>query len=264
MKGKSEEQNTPKITEKPFKLKLRQKEIIDNLIRFRYLTRPQIQALLNHKAKENIRTWLNELAEIEYIFRFYEKEFAGKPSIFCLEKKSIPYLRKKDIDEHIIKWVYDEKTRPQVFRAHCIFIADIYLSLLQLVHKTHATLKFYTKTDLYDYMYLILPHPDCYFTIQEKNGQTQYYFLDLFDDRAFMFKRMHQYCNYYNKHYWQTKTKKQFPNIIFICPDDSAKKSIYRFIQSKAPFDRPTFYVTTKQDIQKKGMCKDILMKVTA
>jgi len=251
-----------KINKKTHTLQPRQKEIIEILLRFRYLTRPQIQTLLNHKSWNRIFIWLNELTEKQYIFRFYKKEVAAKPSVFCLEKKSIPYLREKEIDEHIIRWVYDEKTRSQAFREHNIFIADMYLSLMELVSKTKATLKFYTKTDLYDYMYLILPHPDCYFVIKEQNGRSRYYFLDLFDDRTFLYKRVYQYLNYYSKKYWQAKTKKKFPTIIFVCPDEKTKRAINKFIRKQALYDSPTFYLTTKPAIQEKGMCKEILDKV--
>lgn len=45
------------------KLKPRQKEIIDLLLTFRHLNQKQIQLLLNHKAKEQVRAWLNDLVE---------------------------------------------------------------------------------------------------------------------------------------------------------------------------------------------------------
>lgn len=244
-------------------LKPRQKEIIDTLLRFRYLTRLQIQTILKHKAKENIRTWLNNLAEKDYVFKIYEKEFAGKPSVFCLEKKSIAYLHELDVDEHIIRWVYDEKTRSQTFRNHNIFVATVYISLMELVSKTQATLKFFSKSDLYTIEYLILPHPDCYFTIKETSGKTKRYFLDVFDDKTFIYKRVYQYLNYYKKNYWQNKTKKRFPEIIFVCPDMRTEKSLIRFIQKKISVDSPNFYLTTKEAIEKRGISSEVLQKVT-
>lgn len=243
-------------------LKPKQQEILINLIRFRYLTRPQIQRLLNHKTWKRIIIWLNELTENLYIFRFYDKAIAGKPSIYCLDKKSIPFLREQGFDEHLIKKVYEEKKRTQIFRDHNILIADIYLSLLQLTNQTHAKVTFYTKSDLYGIYYLILPHPDCYFVIKEQSGKSKYYFLDVFDDRSFLYKRMYQYLAYYENHYWQTKTKKQFPDILFVCPDERAKKSIIRFMQRNLPSDSPSFYLTTQQEIQTQGINKNVLLKV--
>jgi len=132
-----------KQQEKQNQLKDRQKEIIDYLLRFRYLTRLQIQTLLHHKSKDYVLEWLNDLVDKQYIFRFYTKEFAGKPSEFCLNKGSTAYLREKGIDERIIKRIYDEKTRSQIFRKHNIFLATLYLSLITLVETTGATLSWW-------------------------------------------------------------------------------------------------------------------------
>jgi len=59
-------------------LKPKQKEIIDNILRFRYLTRPQLQLLLNHKTWKRVITWLNELTDKQYIFQFYTKKTCCK------------------------------------------------------------------------------------------------------------------------------------------------------------------------------------------
>ncbi len=244
------------------KLKTRQKEIIDQLLKFRHLQQPQIQELLNHKHKERVRIWLNDLVERKCIFRIYEKQVGGKPSEYCLDIGSIPYLREKEVDEALINKIYDEKTHSQEFRDHCIFLATIYLSLCTLTKKTHTSLSFYTKTDLYGYKYLILPHPDCYFAIKESPRRIKRYFLDIFDDESFVYRRFYQYQNYYKKKYWQKNAKKPFPEIISIYSKESLKKKVYGFIQKKLDTNSPKFYLSTWEEIQKQGISRRVLTKV--
>jgi len=244
------------------KLKTRQKEIIDHLLKFRHLQQPQIQQLLNHKYKERVRTWLNDLVERKYIFRIYEKQVGGKPSEYCLDIGSIPYLKERKVDEALINKIYDEKTHSQEFRDHCIFLTTIYLSLYALTKKTHTILSFYTKTDLCEYKYLILPHPDCYFAIKENSRKIKRYFLDIFDDESFVYRRFYQYQNYYKKNYWQKNAKRPFPEIIFVYPTESLKKKAYGFIQKKLDSNSPTYYLSMREIIQKNGVIRDVLKKV--
>ncbi len=252
-----------KQTEQPTKkLKTKQTEIINHLLYFRHLQQPQIQQLLNHKHKERIRTWLNDLTDRNYIFRIYEKQIGEKPSEYCLDKESIPYLKANGTSERLLKRVYKEKTNSQAFRERSELLATIYLSLLKLTKKTTAKLNFYTKDDLYNIKYLIHPHPDCYFAITEKSGNVKRYFLDVFDNEDFMFKRFYQYRNYFRKRYWQNHTSKPIPTIIFICPSEKAKLKIYGFIQKKLEDDSLAFYLSTKKEVQEIGICREVLKKV--
>lgn len=251
-----------KITKQTKKLKTRQKEIIDYLLKFRHLQQTQIQQLLNHKSHERVRTWLNDLVERKYIFRIYERQIGGKPSEYCLDIGSISYLKEKGVDEGLINKIYDEKTHSQEFRDHCIFLGTAYLSLCVLTKKTNISLSFYTKTDLYNFKYLILPHPDCYFAIKENYRKIKRYFLDIFDDESFVYRRFYQYQNYYKKKYWQKNAKKPFPEIIFVYPKESLKQKAHKFINRKRGNNYPDFYLTTLQQVQEKGLCKEILTKV--
>jgi len=242
-------------------LKTKQKQIIDLLLRFRHLQQPQIQQFLNHKHKERIRTWLNDLTDRQYVFRIYEKEVEGKPSEYCLDKGSISYLKEKGRTQRLIKRIYKEKTNSQTFRIHSQFLATVYLSLLELTANTKARLNFYTKDDLRNIKYLILPHPDCYFAITERTGMIQRYFLDIFDNEKFMYKRVYQYLNYFNKQYWQKHSSKPFPKIIFVCPNVKAKLSLHKFIQKKINAV-PIFYLAINDDVKTHGFNKNILTEV--
>lgn len=241
----------------------KQAEIIEHVFHFRHLQLPQIQQLLHHTYKERVRMWLTDLVDKHYLFRVYKKEFGGKPSEYCLDKGSIHYLKTKGISQKLLKRIYKEKTSSQSFRETSVFLATIYLSLLILTQKTKAKLNFYNKDQLHNIKYLIFPYPDCYFAITEKSGNIKRYFLDVFTNEKFMYKRFYQYDNYYKKQYWQKHTIKPFPTVIFVCGDEKAKRKLYGFIRKRIEEDSPLFYLSTIQEIQSNGMKKEVLQKVT-
>ena len=113
-------------------------------------------------------------------------------------------------------------------------------SLLTFCKETDSQFRFDTKTDLFGTQYLILPYPDAYFHIKGPDGEIQQYFLEVFDNRAYPFKRVYLYTTYYKKNYWQYTTKTDFPEIIYVCPDQYTKKRICKFIQRKLTYDSPT------------------------
>lgn len=88
------------------------------------------------------------------------------------------------------------------------------------------------------------------------------YFLDIFDDRTIIKKRVFQYLEYFTKQYWQLKTKTQFPEILFIYPDESTKKYMNQYIQKIVSNNSPSFYLTTKEQVKNSGLCKEVLEKV--
>jgi hypothetical protein len=124
-------------------------------------------------------------------------------------------------------------------------------------------LNFYTRDDIHNIKYLVIPHPDCYFAITENGGNIKRYFLDVFDNENFMYKRFYQYNNYFKKQYWQKNSTKPFPTIIFICPDEKAKTKLRGFIKKKLEENSPLFYLSTWEEIQKQGINKQTLEKVT-
>lgn len=251
--------------QKQKKLNKQEKELIDLLFKFRHLNQSQIQHLSRHKSGERIRTRLNRLTQHQYLFRTYKYLPAftdSKPSTYCLDTESKEYLRDKDIDEKFIKRLADEKTHSQQFREHCIFVATAYLSLQDFAKKNNLILRFHSKQDLYGMQYMIIPAPDCFFDLQEKNKHRKRYFLDTFDDNSFIKKRVYQYLYYYRKQYWQDSTKKKFPEVILVLPTKTTKENIFKFIQRRLIEDAPSFFLATKEDVQTKGMCAEILEKV--
>ncbi len=254
------------ITPTELKLKDKQTEILLNLYRFRFLNRNQIQRLLNHKKHNRIIKWLNELTKEKYVIQEFERKIGAIPSVYCLGTKARKELKKrKEINEKLLERVYQEKNSSLEFKAHNMAIADIYLSLIDLTKKHDAKLTFYTAVDLTDMKYLVLPHPDAYFSIQQKE-MTKRYFLDVFNLNAsekWLFKRVKQYFNYYEEEYWQDHNKNPFPEIILVCFDEKTKKNLIKNIKKGLEDEENlSFSLTTMKDIKNKGISKEILLKV--
>ena len=251
------------------KLKQRQTEILHLLYTYRFLTRTQIQTFLHHKQFNRIIIWLNDLTKQNYIHRYYDQKFApSTPAIYSLGLNGRKYLKQdkdKKINKTVLDRVWRESKLTEIFKARCIFLADIHLSLLSLTEKTKATLHFYTQTDLYGMDYMILDNPDAYFSIEEEDGSTKRYFLDMFDDvrPAILRGRVRQYLAYYDKNYWQNHTDKPFPEIILVCPTNTLKNHLFYYIQKKLERGPDlNFYLTTRELVKTKGLTKETLKKV--
>jgi hypothetical protein len=253
-------------TQTDLKIKDKQTEILLNLYRFRFLNRNQIQQLLNHKKHNRIIKWLNELAKEKYVNCEFERKFGAIPSVYCLGTKARKELKKrKEIKEKLLERVYQEKNSSQEFKAHNMAIADIYLSLVDLTKKHDAKLNFYTAVDLTDMKYLVLPHPDAYFSIEQKKF-TKRYFLDVFNlnsSEKWLFKRVKQYFKYYEEEYWQDHNQNPFPEIIFVYYDLKTKKELEKIIRKNLEDEENLpFSLVMFDDIKKKGLSKEILYKI--
>lgn len=255
----------------PNKLKPNLETILILIYRFRYLSSTQIQTLLNQKYKENIRIWLNYLTNNKYIYNFFNPKFARIPAVFCLDNKARKYFMEhrelKDIKLQQLSRVYKEKKLSQTFQKHCLFLAGIYLSLLSLTKKTKATLNFYTKVDLYGYESLISPPPDAYFSIFEIDKSSKRYFLDIFDEPSQprdIRRRVGQYIKYFRSNEWQNNNKNPFPLIIFVFFDNRSKNYLKFYIKKQPSFKLVDLqiYVSTWAEIQKNGVCRQVLHKV--
>lgn len=237
--------------------------------------------MLGHKHFNRVIIWLNELTKNEYITRNFKRELGNKPAVYFLNLKSKKILKDdklKEIKSHqnipliidtsLLKRLYKEKNLSEKFRIHCMFLADIYLSLEDLIKEIgKGKLHFYSKTDLTGMEFLINPEPDCFFAIEENKRLTKRYFLDVFDPlppRMILRRRVRQYMDYFNSEDWQKNTKKPFPQIILVCPDMTSFKYLKRFI-SKSLYSfwaNMDFYLSTWNEIQQKGLRRETLHKV--
>ena len=247
-------------------IKQRQIEILILLYRFRYLNRAHIQAILEHKSRSKILEWLNELKEENYIECEFDKKIASSPSVYSLAPKSRSILKDNPIVKpRLLGHIWRDKTYSEEFREHCLFLGDIYLSLISLAGKIGAELHYYTKPDLHGMEHLIIPTPDGYFAIEEKSGRTRRYFLELFDNLPprFLRTRLNSYFKYYDSDEWQNRTDKPFPEIIIVCPNERIKSHLSYYIQSKLEEDSElVFLLTTRGIIKDQGLSSKSLQKV--
>lgn len=244
------------------KITPKQLQILLLLYRFRFLNRTQIQRLLNHKNHKRIIAWLNDLTSKNIIGRKYSNKLKEntKPAIYYLATNSRKILLSQpDTNEKLLNRVYREKIRSVKLIEHCIFLADIYFYLTSLTQQNKNKLHFYTKTDLVSHNYLPLPLPDAYIAIK-KGKSMKRYFLDVIDvgtPRFVLRKRISQYSEYYETELWQKLTNHPFPKILLICPDQSIKEFLNRFIPKfleEEAEDDILFYLTTKENIKSSKM----------
>lgn len=261
MKDNKQENNTIKLKEKEL-------EILVLLYRFRFLNRSHLQTMLNHKYRSKVQSWLNELVESCCVKNVYEKKFAGGSAIYYLaplgrkQLKTHPKVKTKLLDSR----VWREEERTQEFREHCLFIADINLSLLAFAEKTKSVLSFFPKTDLYGRRYVIRPNPDAYFALTSTSDNVKRYFLDSFNEipPAQMRKRIHRFFEYYDSEKWfEEYPDKPFPEIILVVPNIRMKGHLYLYIQSKLDeYEEVGFYLVTKETVANKGLVRETLERV--
>jgi len=240
------------------------------LYQYRFLTRNQIQALLHHKQFNRIIIWLNDLTKEKYIRRYYNPKTVTIPAIYSLGLKGRLYLKQNaqrlKINKTLLDRVWREPKASLQFRDHCQLVADIYLSLEKLSLTTGAILHFYPKTSLTGLQYLILPNPDAYFSLHEKDGLIKTYFLDIFNElpaRMELRKRIKQYFHYFDEGLWQDHNNKPFPSIIFVCPDNRSFNYLDTQIQKQLENEPDiSFFLTTREKIKTMGICRETLEKV--
>src|SRR3989344_2765641 len=257
------------------RLKSNLEEIIIYIYRFRYLNRPQLQKLLNHKYRSYILEWLNKLSEQKYLKKYYNPQFAGEPSYYSLGTVGRKYLMRfaselKDINISELDRVWREGGYSEPFHKHTMFLGYIYLALIELVAKVdegQGKLKFFTQTDLKGVEYLINREPDAYFFIEDKNKKSKRYFLEMVQEHARwkdIQSKVGKYFTYFKKKIWQDNMKTEFPELIIVCSNYHQKNGINRHLleQFKRRRLELPFYLTTKIEIKSQGMNGQILHKV--
>lgn len=250
-------------------IKDKQLEILNLLYKFRYLNRPQIQKMLNHKYYNNIQLWLNDLTNKKYIIKDYNKKFAATPAVYFLDKLSIQKLRDIDgIKQTELSRIYRERDNSKKFRYHKLFIADIYLSLLDLVKQSKAKLYFYSKADIKGMKNMITPEPDAYFAIEDSNKNNDRYFLDVIKypaPKAELEIRAKQYFDYCESEVWQKSTKHPFPKIIVVCPDYRSRNNLIKKVKEllNRSWVEISFFYSTWDEIRNKGVNKSSLHRIT-
>ncbi len=254
----------PNITNK-------QKEILFQLYRFRFLRTHQLQYILGHKNPKRIQAWLKDLREKKYIKTDYDpRSFIEntQAAIYYLAPRSIHILTEnKNCDPSILKRIYKEKTRKKKFIDHCLAIADVYVFFLSQRAKSEE-LYFFTESDLLRFDYFPDPLPAAYISIKTEKGIRRY-FLDLFDDYTppFVFRsRFKQYLEYFEEGKWEENTNDSpFPSILFICPNKRLKNHTYFYTKAvldKTFTDEVALFLTTKEILENNNAHGEIWQRV--
>ncbi len=214
-----------------------QLSILHHLLRFRFLTRIQIQTLLNHKHPGQINKWLKNLSNQHLIYKIYDKTFPDntKPAVYCLDKKCITFLNQQnEIDPLLIKRIYKDKKRTKRFINHSTIIADLFIKVSEQFNVKNGKLYFYTKTDLLEYDFMLKPLPDIYVAV-ENEIETKRYFIEVLDNdtpRFVLRNRIKNYIEYFLSEQWQINTSYSFPEILIICANDLTNKFLEKFVKN--------------------------------
>lgn len=183
----------------------KQQEILKLIYKYRFLNRTQIQALLKHKDKRRIISWLKDLREKQYVdWHYNATDFIAKsqPAIYYLSLNGIRYLRNQNAyPAEELRKRYKEPTRTRVFIDRCLLVADCCIALQA---KSSGTLQ-YSCVLLADYVdpgseYHLLDElkPHLFFA-KQNGGDTMNYLLENFEltlPRHQLRKRIKDYVNY--------------------------------------------------------------------
>lgn len=255
-------------------IKQKQLEIQTWIYKFRFLNRYHIQTLLNHKHRQKIILWLNDLVVKKYLKAYSSKTLPRVPTIYSLGTMGRKYFLEHpeitDINISLLDRVWKEPTNSLKFRKHCMFLAEIYISLVSLVKKIDSgkgKLTFFSNTDLKGVEHLIYPEPDAYFFIEDSNSFTSRYFIEIIDEYEridLVKRRVESYFRYYKKGYWQNNMKIEFPEIIIVCPHNTYKEKLNNLVKKilNTKGKNILFYLSTWEEIKKEGMNEQVLHKV--
>lgn len=208
-------------------LTTKQSEILKLLYTYRYLTRPQLQTLLNHKDKRRIISWLKDLRDKQYIdWKYNADDFITKtqPAIYYLSLGGIRYLRNTRNYPNIeFKKRYKDKDGTDAFIAHCLLIVDCCLALQikndESRHYTWLLPSDYTadgqRSNHLEFLRVLKPH--LFFTKREGKAVSHYVVEDFAGTlpRYQLRKRLSQYIDFLTNEW---TSEEPTPIALFICP----------------------------------------------
>ncbi len=242
----------------------RQQDILLLLYRFRFLNRLHIQSLLHHKNTKSINTWLKDLTDKKYLGRIISDtaKINNTPSIYYLSLNAIKFLKTQSVCKtQYIPKLYKENTRSKQFIHKCLFIADIYLYLLNK-YSTSSRFAFYTQSDFTPTGIIkeIFPH----FVFRKTQGQP-FFVAELISTKTPRFAlrtRIEKYTTFFTEGNWIKKEKP--PNILFICPDNTIKKFVVKYTKETLEAENADidFFVTETDSIISKTIEGQIWQKI--
>lgn len=185
----------------------KQQTILQLIYKYRFLNRTQIQALLKHKDKRRILSWLKDLREKDYLnWQYNPNDFITKtkPAIYYLLLNGIRQLKSTEQYPEIeLRKRYKDSTRTQGYIEQSILIADCCITL-ESNNNEKVDYTYIVEADYIDpdnqYHFLNDLKPDLYFikTIQSED-ETTTYLLEIFASttpRYAVRKKLSNYIEY--------------------------------------------------------------------
>lgn len=247
-------------------LTTKQSEILKLLYTYRYLTRPQLQTLLDHKDKRRIISWLKDLRDKQYIdWKYNANDFIAKtqPAIYYLSLNSIRHLRATgNYPNTELKKRHKDKAGSDAFIAHCLLIVDCCLALrakssTSCQYTWVLPSDFMVESEQLDHLeYLRELKPHLFFTKREGKAVSHYVVEDFAGTlpRYQLRKRLSHYIDLLTNDW---TSEEPSPIALFICPTKA--DLIYMKRRAKLLFqdmpDRPiSLRVATVDSVRTSGI----------
>lgn len=255
----------PKITP-------RQQDILKLIYKHRFLDRAQIQALLQNKDAKNIKEWLTDLREKEYLNWIYSTDYHGrtKPAIYFIGLNGIKYLKTQDdCTPELVRRLYREKSRSDSFRASCLLLGDCAVGL-NAPRSDGATYDYATLSDFAKPAspLHVLAGNNCqlFFTKYTAEGELiARFMLQVIDSTLPLYrarKRIRDCISFYTSGDWESATGTAFPAALFVCPSLDVLISLKRYTryllkQADGP-EGLHIRFTTMEKLQEQGVTAGI------
>jgi hypothetical protein len=190
-------------------------------------------------------TRLKYLEDTKYLKNLYTKEQKTLyiPAQYCLGNIGINYLKTLGYDTRSLKKFYSDAKRSPAFIDKCLFIVDVYLTLLSDSKNSKFKFEFYTQADFIPGPMKELM-PDFGYVYETKNKVISYtceIFDTLMSDGAVRF-RVKRYFEFFSE-------EKEESHIIFICPTEHTSKIVSkqtrRLLEAELTEDNIHFSITT-------------------
>jgi hypothetical protein len=253
-------------------LTTKQQEILKLIYTYRFLNRTQIQALLEHKDKRRVISWLKDLREKQYVeWRYDATDFIAKsqPAIYHLSLNGIRYLRELGTyPSEELRKRYKEPGRKLVFIERCLLIADCCIALQaksnDKVRYTCVMPADYADPDNSHY-FLDELKPHLYFSKRDDKGITNY-LLESFEQtlpRYQLRTRIKDYVDHLGD--WG-QDDASTPVALFICAHTAdllyVKRRVKKLLQDDWPAEELHVRVTTLDKIKERGVASMIWEEV--
>lgn len=185
----------------------KQQEILELIYRYRFLNRKHIQALLNHKDKRRVISWLKDLREKKYVnWKYNATHFItkGQPAIYYLSLNGIRYIRSlstSQIDE--LRKRYKDSSRTQMFIDRNLLIADCCVAIIaesndKIQYSFSLPTDYAKSNDPHNHLKELKPH--LFLSMRQSNNATQY-LLENFEQSLPQYQlreRLKKYVSYLN------------------------------------------------------------------